>query len=101
VGSETLSQNEIDALLGGGRGAAVPSATATPDPATEAQNYDFRRPRRVSKEKLRMLQATYDRFAKALEGFPVIAIGGINRENADECFRAGASGIAAIRLFNE
>ena len=38
---------------------------------------------------------------KALEGFPVIAIGGINRENADECFRAGASGIAAIRLFNE
>jgi len=38
---------------------------------------------------------------KALEGFPVIAIGGINRANADECFRAGASGIAAIRLFNE
>ena len=38
---------------------------------------------------------------KALEGFPVIAIGGINRENADECFRAGASGFAAIRLFNE
>lgn len=37
----------------------------------------------------------------ALAGFPVIAIGGINRENADECFRAGASGIAAIRLFNE
>ena len=38
---------------------------------------------------------------RALEGFPVIAIGGINRENADECFRVGASGIAAIRLFNE
>jgi len=38
---------------------------------------------------------------KALEGFSVIAIGGINRKNADECFRAGASGIAAIRLFNE
>ena len=38
---------------------------------------------------------------KSLEGFPVIAIGGINRENADECFRAGARGIAAIRLFNE
>jgi flagellar motor switch protein FliM len=67
VGSETLSQNEIDALLGGGRGASVPMPA--PDPAADAQTYDFRRPRRVSKEKLRTLQATYDRFAKALEGW--------------------------------
>ena len=37
----------------------------------------------------------------ALPGFPVLAIGGINRENTDECFKAGASGVAAIRLFNE
>jgi len=32
-------------------------------------------------------------------GIPVIAIGGITLENAAGCFRAGASGIAAIRLF--
>lgn len=38
---------------------------------------------------------------KALEGFPVVAIGGINLENVIECFGAGASGMAAIRLFNE
>ena len=71
MGSETLSQNEIDALLGGGRtsaAAAIAALTAS-NAATEAQNYDFRRPRRVSKEKLRSLQATYDRFAKALEGW--------------------------------
>lgn len=32
---------------------------------------------------------------------PVIAIGGINETNAQDCVRAGASGIAAIRLFQE
>ncbi len=37
----------------------------------------------------------------ALQGFAVLAIGGINLENVVECFRAGASGIAAISLFNE
>ncbi|HEU4433737.1 MAG TPA: thiamine phosphate synthase, partial [Pyrinomonadaceae bacterium] len=35
----------------------------------------------------------------ALAGFPVIAIGGIDLDNAAECFRAGASGVAAIRMF--
>lgn len=32
---------------------------------------------------------------------PVIAIGGITAKNAAECLQAGASGFAAIRLFQE
>jgi len=32
---------------------------------------------------------------------PVIAIGGVDAENERECLRAGAAGIAAIRLFQE
>jgi thiamine-phosphate pyrophosphorylase len=32
---------------------------------------------------------------------PVIAIGGVTEENGEECIRAGAAGIAAIRLFQD
>jgi thiamine-phosphate pyrophosphorylase len=32
---------------------------------------------------------------------PVIAIGGVNEQNAPACLRAGASGIAAIRMFQQ
>jgi len=32
---------------------------------------------------------------------PVIAIGGVSEENAGECIRAGAAGLAAIRMFQE
>lgn len=39
--------------------------------------------------------------ASALVPFPVLALGGVTLDNIADCFRAGASGIAAIRLFND
>lgn len=39
--------------------------------------------------------------ARELGEFPVVAIGGITLDNVDECFQAGARGIAAIRLLND
>ena len=39
--------------------------------------------------------------AQALSPFPLLALGGVALENVPEISRAGASGIAAIRLFSE
>jgi thiamine-phosphate pyrophosphorylase len=37
--------------------------------------------------------------AVRLAPFPILALGGVTLSNVADCFRAGASGIAAIRLF--
>lgn len=67
MSSETLSQSEIDLLLRrGGASAPAPAASA---PAVDVQVYDFRRPSRVSKEKLRTLESMYERLVKSLEGW--------------------------------
>ena len=39
--------------------------------------------------------------ATELKGFPILAIGGVLLDNVADCFRAGASGVAAIRLLND
>ena len=69
--SETLSQTDIDRLLGGA-GRNVSSASA----GLDVQVYDFRRPHRVSKERLRTLEAMYERLVKGLEAWLISRVRG-------------------------
>ncbi len=45
--------------------------------------------------------AKLEEVAHELAPFPVVAIGGVSVENANQCLRAGANGVAAITLFSE
>ncbi|MBX3174814.1 MAG: FliM/FliN family flagellar motor switch protein [Gemmatimonadaceae bacterium] len=66
MASDALSQNEIDALLNAGKSASRASvATRQPDHVV----YDFRRPHRISKDRLRTIEAMYERLAKSLEAW--------------------------------
>ena len=42
-----------------------------------------------------------EQVATTLTQFPVLALGGVTLDNAAGCFRAGAAGVAAIRLMND
>jgi flagellar motor switch protein FliM len=73
-----LSQFDIDRLLGGA-GAALPASASGASGGSaavaagdvEVTAYDFRRPHRVSKERLRTLEAMYERLCKSLEAWLV------------------------------
>lgn len=63
----SFSQDDIDRLLKGGGGAAVASGSRDSD----IQLYDFRRPARVSRDRMRTLEAMYERLVRSLEGWLV------------------------------
>jgi len=76
MSSETLSQHDIDRLLGGGGRASTATGTPFSNAALDVQVYDFRRPHRVSKERLRTLEAMYERLVKGLEAWLISRVRG-------------------------
>lgn len=76
VSSETLSQNQIDQLLERGAEALRARDAVLPGGMTEVQVYDFRRPHRVSRERLRALEAMYERLVKSLESWLIARMRG-------------------------
>ncbi|MGH7507070.1 MAG: flagellar motor switch protein FliM, partial [Longimicrobiales bacterium] len=74
MSSETLSQQEIDALFSGDAPGAEEPAGAAPAPPVherdeDIQIYDFRRPNLISKDRLRALESMYGVMCKSLEGW--------------------------------
>ena len=70
--NDTLNQAEIDQMLGGTASSSfdlTASGRRMPSLSQEVQRYDFRRPHRVSKERLRTIEAMYERMIKNLESF--------------------------------
>ena len=73
---KSISQSDIDRLLGSTGGALSSPSLGGFDPDADVQAYDFRRPHRVSKERLRTLEAMYERMVKALEGWLISRVRG-------------------------
>lgn len=76
MSSETLSQTDIDRLLGGGSAPSERAPVFGAQTGSDVQVYDFRRPHRVSKERLRSLEAMYERLVKGLEAWLISRVRG-------------------------
>jgi flagellar motor switch protein FliM len=71
--SQQLSQNDIDRLMLGDQS----ENPLVHRPLPDVQIYDFRRPHRVSKDRLRTLEAMYGRLVKSFEGWLMGRVRGV------------------------
>lgn len=65
MAEDTLSQEEMDSLLGGGAAPDEAAEGSTPAPRRQKVTvYDFKRPERVGKEQMRALQTMHEGFGR-------------------------------------
>lgn len=95
--SKILSQDAVDALFASGPPTGAAGAAALEEPTSEVQRYDFRHPHRISKERLRTLEAMYERLARSLEGWLMARVRG-NVELALESMEQLSFGEFALAL---
>lgn len=69
---DALSQADLDSMLASASGRSTSAAGAPQD----VQLYDFRRPARLSKERMRTLEAMYERLVKELESWVLARVRG-------------------------
>jgi flagellar motor switch protein FliM len=68
-----VPNTDLDELLAG---STAPTRSSTAVRADDIQLYDFRRPFRVSKERMRTLEAMYERMVRSLEGWLISRVRG-------------------------
>lgn len=72
MATDSLSQADLDGMLAGTGGGSAAGSNAPMD----VQLYDFRRPARLSKERMRTLEAMYERMVKELESWVLARVRG-------------------------
>lgn len=111
LGGESLPVSAVGAWRRAGNlptefliGASCHSVEAAAEAGTGGADYIFFGPVFESPEKLRFGPPQGLEKLREICGavrIPVIAIGGVDAQNAEDCLRAGAAGIAAIRMFQD
>ncbi|HUO35287.1 MAG TPA: thiamine phosphate synthase [Candidatus Acidoferrum sp.] len=109
LGGQSLPVSEVSAWRGAGNaladfliGASCHSEVEARAAERDGADYIFFGPVFATPEKLSFGPPQgLEKLREACRSvkIPAIAIGGVNAENAEECLRAGAAGIAAIRMF--
>ena len=66
--AETLTQEQIDAMLSSALSGGVISTTQDDD-ADEVKEYDFRAPKKFTKERIKILDSIFDNYARLLSSY--------------------------------
>lgn len=67
--AEVLSQSQIDALLKGIQAGEVAIDSVDDDPKKRVKEYDFRSPKRFTREQLKLIDSVYQNYARRLASY--------------------------------